>query len=112
MAVKAEDVMEYVGIEAEYADDVQKRRIDRALKAAQAWLKGAVGEKVDMNDPRAEELVLMAAGELFETRTLTDDRLSKYAGAKVLASINRMAGDTIMQLKYCINEQAEEGTSL
>jgi len=112
MAVTKQDVMEYVGLEAEYADAVQERRIERALSAAEAWLKGAVGSDVNMEDPRAEELVLMAAGELFETRTLTDDRLSKYAGAKVLASVNRMAGDTIMQLKYCVSEQSEEGTSV
>lgn len=100
MAVSNEDVMEYVGIEAEYADDVQEARIERALKSAELWLKGAVGKEVSLDDPRAEELVLMAAGELFETRTLTDDRLSKYAGAKVLASLNRLAGDLILQLKY------------
>lgn len=99
MAVTVEDVMAYVGIEAEYADEQQENRASRALKAAEMWLKGAVGQSVDMNDPRAEELVQMAAGELYETRTLTDDRLSKYSGVKALASVNRMAGDVILQLQ-------------
>lgn len=101
--------MEYVGIEAEYADEVQTRRIERALSAATMWLKGAVGPDVNIEDPRAMELILMGAGELYETRTLTDDRLSKYAGSKVLASLNRMAGDIILQLKYC--PTVEEETS-
>lgn len=109
MAVSSEDVMAYVGIEAEYADEQQEARIERALKAAERWLKGAVGKEVSMDDSRAEELVLMAAGELYEVRTLTDDRLSKYAGAKVLASLNRMAGDLILQLKY--DESLDEEVS-
>lgn len=100
MAVSQDDLMAYVGIEPEYADETQKAHISRALRAAEAWLTGAVGHEVDMNDPRAETVIEMAAAEIYESRMLTDDRLSKYAGAKVLASVNRMAGDILMQLKY------------
>lgn len=106
MAVSMDSLMAYVGIEPEYADETQKTHIARALKAAEAWLAGAVGRKVDMDDPRAEAVVEMAAAEIYESRLLTDDRLSKYAGAKVLASVNRMAGDILMQLKY---DSSEEG---
>lgn len=99
MAVTDEDVALYVGLEAEYADAAQMKRVSSARRAAEAWLAGAVGENVNLSDPRAEELVLMAAGELFENRALTDDRLSKFSGSKALASLNRFAGDVIMQLQ-------------
>ena len=98
MTVTVDDVALYVGIEAEYADESQMKRVSSALKAAESWLKGAVG-KVDLEDPRADELVLMAAGELFDNRALTDERLSKFSGSKALASLNRFAGDVIMQLQ-------------
>ncbi len=99
MTVTVDDVALYVGIEAEYADESQMKRVSSALKAAESWLKGAVGKDVDLEDPRADELVLMAAGELFDNRALTDDRLSKFSGSKALASLNRFAGDVIMQLQ-------------
>lgn len=109
MAVTKHDVCEYVGLEAEYLDHVQERRVDQALAASRLWLRGAVGSDVDMDNPMAEELVLMAAGEMFENRTLTDDRLSKYSGSKAAASLNRLAHDAIMQLKYCGFPKSGEG---
>lgn len=98
--ITAESICEYVGIEAEYMDEVQSKRVDSVLRASKLWLRGAVGASVDYDDPRAEELMLMVAGEMFEDRTLTDERLSKYSGTKALASLNRLAGDIILQLQY------------
>lgn len=109
MAVTKHDVCEYVGLEAEYLDPVQERRVEQALAASRLWLRGAVGSDVDMDNPMAEELVLMAAGEMFENRSLTDDRLSKYAGSKAAAALNRLAHDAIMQLKYCDFTDPAEG---
>lgn len=109
MAVTKHDVCEYVGLEAEYLDPVQERRVEQALAASRLWLRGAVGSGVDMDNPMAEELVLMAAGEMFENRSLTDDKLSKYAGSKAAASLNRLAHDAIMQLKYCDFAEPAEG---
>lgn len=108
MALTYEDVYEYVGIEAEYADDIQRRRAERALKAADMWLTGAVGKRRDLEDPYewkawplAEETMLMAAGEMYENRNLVDVNLSKYAGSKAAASLNRLAFDSISQLRFC-----------
>lgn len=97
--ITAEDLAEYLGVDAEYADEAQMRRVSRCLAAGEAWLMGAVGYEEALDDERGEELVQMAAAELFETRALTDDRLSRYAGSKALASLNRMAGDMAMQLR-------------
>lgn len=108
MALTVDDVYEYVGIEAEYADETQERRARRALSAARTWILGAVGKREDLENPYewlewplAHETMLMAAGELYELRTLTDVNLNKYAGKKAASSINRLAFDAIEQLKYC-----------
>ncbi len=108
MALTVDDVFEYVGIEAEYADETQKRRANNALIAAKAWLVGAVGKRKDLEDPYAwmewplaKETILMACGEMYENRNLVDVNLSKYAGSKAAASLNRLAFDSINQLKYC-----------
>ena len=93
--VSVSDAMEYLGIEVEYADEAQTGQVERALKAAKLWLEGAVGDAVDMDDGKAEQLMLMAVGELYEVRGLTDAKTQK-----VLASLNRMAADFILQLKY------------
>lgn len=108
MALTVEDVYEYVGIEAEYADETQEKRAMRALSAARTWIIGAVGKRVDLDNPYewlewplAQETMLMAAGEYYELRTLTDVNLNKYAGKKAASSINRLAFDSLEQLKYC-----------
>ena len=43
----------------------------------------------------------MSCGEMYENRNLVDINLSKYAGSKSAASLNRLAFDAITQLKYC-----------
>ena len=120
MALTVDDVFEYVGIEAEYADDTQTRRAASALQAAKHWLVGAVGQRRDLEEPYAwlewplaEETMLMAAGEMYENRGLVDANLSKYAGSKAAASLNRLAFDSITQLRFCdfhlLPEEEPEG---
>lgn len=108
MALTIEDVFEYVGIEPEYADEVQTRRAKSALASARLWLVGAVGKRHDLDEPyawlewpQAEEAMLMACGEMYENRNLVDVNLSKYAGSKAAASLNRLAFDIITQLRFC-----------
>ena len=88
-------VLDYLGFDPEYTDTAQKNQIKYAIEASKAWLAGAVGSNVNFDDPRAEQLVLMAVGELYEIRNLTDSKTQK-----VLASLNRMAHDLILQLKW------------
>ncbi len=97
--VTFDDACDYIGIEAEYLDEVQKRRVEHLMRAARMWLENAVHPWVSHEHPLAMEAELMAVGEMYENRSLTDDRLSKYAGGKVLASLNRMCGDILMQLR-------------
>lgn len=97
--VEFEDACEYIGIEPEYLDEVQRRRVWHLMRAARLWLENAVHPWVSHDHPLAMEAELMAVGEMYESRVMTDDRLSKYAGGKVLASLNRMCGDILMQLR-------------
>ena len=96
MSVTEEMMMDYIGIDADYADDSIEARVDGVLSAAEMWLEGAVGHDVDMSDPRAVELVLMCGAELYEKRALTNERLTQ----KVYASMNRIASSIILQLQY------------
>lgn len=98
--IELDDALEYLGIDKEYADAEQTKQVERALDAAGMWLRGAVGSDVSLDTPQAEQLTLMAVGEFYETRMMTDDRLSRFAGVKAAASLNRMAYDLILQLKY------------
>ena len=98
--IKIEDALEYLGIDPDDCEAQQLAQVKRAMSASEAWLKGAVGQDVDLDLPQAEELMLMAVGEFYETRQMTDDRLSRFAGVKAAASLKRMAYDLIMQLKY------------
>lgn len=107
-ALTVNDIYEYVGIEADYVDAMQARQAERALEASRMWIIGAVGKREDLEDPYgwidwplAQETMLMAAGEIYENRALVDGNLSKYAGAKVTASLNRMAFDALQQLRFC-----------
>lgn len=99
MSVTERDLMAYVGIDDEWADDVQRDQIVADLRTAEAWLVDAVGYAVALDMPQGEQLVRQYAAEAYNTRTLTDERLSKYAGSKVAASLGRMAFDLLAQLR-------------
>lgn len=98
--IELEDACAYLGIEADYMDDAQQASVERSISVAEMWLKGAAGANVDLDSPVAEELMLMAVAELYEDRGVTDERLSRYSGVKALASLKRMTGDMLLQLKY------------
>ena len=93
-----QDVLDYLLIDDEEMaqDDMVTRRIDRCINAAEAWIKEASTPNVDMEDPLAEELLIKAAGELYENRSFTEK--SGVTG-KVAAALNRMASDFTFQLR-------------
>lgn len=93
--VEKQDVLDYLMIDVDEADDMVARRLDRSIKAAEAWIKQAVSETVELSDVLAEELVIKAAAELYENRSITD----KNVNGKVSAALNRMAADFSMQLR-------------
>lgn len=83
------EAWEYLGFYDE-PDEVTLRTINRCIKTAESYLKGAVGEEVDKDDPRAKELMLMALGFIYDNRTLE----GKGSGA-----FNLMKQNFLMQLK-------------
>lgn len=64
-----EEALEYLGID--YADDVVKRNVTRAMATATKTLQGAVGADVLQlmpDDERVKELILIYTDDLYSTR--------------------------------------------
>lgn len=64
-----DEALEYMGID--YADDVIRRNVTRAMATARQILLGAVGEDVETylpEDPRISELILIYTDDLYSER--------------------------------------------
>lgn len=95
-----EDCLAYLGID--YADDLVRKNVTRALATAVKVLHGAVGEDVDTlmpNDSRARELVLIYMDDLYS---------EKGVSAKVSGATRRMVTDMEMQLRLELRTRREE----
>ena len=68
--ISADELKDYLGID--YADAMVDRNINRAIKGADAYLKGAIGKNYPVDDPRAKELALIVGSDLYEKRGLND----------------------------------------
>lgn len=66
--VSFDEVKDYLGID--YVDEVIERNINRAIKTADAYLKGSIGENYPTDDPRAKELALIIISDLYDNRGL------------------------------------------
>lgn len=97
-----EEALEYLGID--YADDVVKRNVTRALATAGATLRGAVGDDVETllpGDPRVKELVLIYADDLYSNRGVA---------AKVSGATRRLVQTMELQLRLELREAAKGAT--
>lgn len=83
-----EEVLSYLGID--YADEMVTRNVERAIKTADAYLKGAVGKKYPTEDPRAKELALIVISDLYDNRGMTE---------KVSGNVRRLVDDFMLQLR-------------
>lgn len=95
-----EDALLYLGID--YADEVIRKNVTRALATAVKTLHGAVGEDVEKlmhNDPRATELVLVFLDDLYSQRGVS---------AKVTGNTRRMVADMVLQLQMELRRRREE----
>ena len=95
-----EDALAYLGID--YADDLVRKNVNRALATAIKVLHGAVGEDVETlmpNDSRAKELVLIYMDDLYS---------EKGVSAKVSGATRRMVTDMEMQLRLELRTLREE----
>jgi hypothetical protein len=91
------EVMDYMGID--YADDMVKANINRAISTADAYLKGAIGKDYPKDDPRAKELSLIFIADLYDNRGVIE---------KVSGNVRRLVDDMILQLKLELMRSAEE----
>lgn len=95
-----EDALVYMGID--YADDAVTKNVERALKTARKVLHGAVGADVEKylpDDPRASELVLIYADDLYSERGVA---------AKVSAPVRRLTADMELQLRLELRQAKAE----
>ena len=86
--VSIDEVKAYLGID--YADEMVEQNINRAIKTADAYLKGSIGENYPTKDPRAKELALIIISDLYDNRGLN---------STVSGNTRRLVDDLSLQLR-------------
>ena len=86
--VQAQDVYNYLGID--YDDPMVAANVNRAIRTADAYLKGAVGEDYPSDDPRAQELALIIIADLYDNRGMLE---------AVNKSVRKLVDDFLLQLR-------------
>lgn len=86
--VSVDEVLAYLGID--YADDMVKANISRAIKTADAYLKGSIGSDYPIDDPRSKELALLVVSDLYDNRGLS---------STVSGNTRRLVDDLSLQLR-------------
>lgn len=86
--VSVDEVLAYLGID--YSDDMVNSNIERAIKTADAYLKGSIGEGYPVEDPRAKELALIIISDLYDTRGLN---------STVSGNTRKLVDDLSLQLR-------------
>lgn len=86
--ITVDDLKNYLGID--YADEMVEKNLERLIKTADSYLKGAIGNDYPDDDPRANELALIVAADLYDNRDLS---------AKVSNNVRNLVNDFLMQLK-------------
>lgn len=86
--VSVEEVLAYLGID--YADEMVEKNIERAIKTADAYLKGSIGINYPIDDPRAKELALIIILDLYDNRGLQSN---------VSGNTRKLVDDLSLQLR-------------
>ena len=86
--VSVDEVLAYLGID--YSDDMVKSNIERAIKTADAYLKGSIGDNYPVTDPRAKELALIIVSDLYDNRGLV---------STVSGNTRRLVDDLSLQMR-------------
>lgn len=86
--VTVDEALAYLGID--YADDMVRSNIERAIKTADAFLKGSVGENYPVADPRSKELALIVISDLYDKRGMD---------STVSGNTRRLVEDLSLQLR-------------
>jgi hypothetical protein len=86
--VSVEDVLAYLGID--YADDMVNTNIERAIKTADAYLKGSIGTNYPVEDPRSKELALIIISDIYDNRGLQ---------SAISGNVRKLVDDISLQLR-------------
>lgn len=97
MVVSVAEVKDNLGID--YADEMVERNINRAIKTADAYLKGSIGENYPTDDPRAKELALIIISDLYDNRGLN---------STVSGNTRRLVDDLSLQLRLELRRGSNE----
>lgn len=92
MPINVDELLEYLGID--YADEIVRKNAERAIRTADAFLTGSLGRDYPVEDPRAKELALIVAADLYENRSY-----QATAGGNVSAATRRLVDDFSLQLR-------------
>ena len=95
--VSVDEVKDYLGID--YADETVERNINRAIKTADAYLKGSIGENYPTDDPRAKELALIIISDLYDNRGLQ---------STISGNTRRLVDDLSLQLRLELRRGSNE----
>lgn len=95
--VSVDEVLAYLGID--YSDDMVTTNIERAIKTADAYLKGSIGENYPIEDPKSKELALLLVADLYDNRGLT---------STVSGNTRRLVEDLSLQLRLELRRGSNE----
>ena len=87
-ALDIRDIKKELGIDT--IDSMLDSRLNRYIKVADAYLKGAIGENYPAKDERAIELALLIIEDLYDRNSTT---------VKENSTIEKLKADFILQLK-------------
>ena len=95
--VSVEDVLSDLGID--YADEMVLKNINRVIKTADAYLKGAIGDDYPVDDPRSKELALMIINDLYD---------NKGINSTVSGNVRKLVDDLSLQLRLELRRGSNE----
>lgn len=95
--VSVDDVLNYLGID--YSDDMVNANIVRAIKTADAYLKGSIGADYPVEDPRAKELALIIISDLYDNRGLN---------STISGNTRKLVDDLSLQLRLELRRSKNE----
>lgn len=95
--VSVEEVLAYLGID--YSDDMVNANIERAIKTADAYLKGSIGVNYPVEDPRSKELALIIISDLYDNRGLN---------STVSGNTRKLVEDLSLQLRIELRRASNE----
>lgn len=95
--VSVDEVLAYLGID--YSDDMVITNIERAIKTADAYLKGSIGENYPIEDPKSKELALLLVADLYDNRGLT---------STVSGNTRKLVEDLSLQLRLELRRGSNE----